>query len=321
MTGTDTDAHTTATRAATRRPVAAGALGSAAAAGAYAIWGAFPAFFGLLRDAGAVEVLAHRVLWTLVLMLVLGAATRRLGLLRGLSMRTWLLVAGASAAISINWGVYIYAVTSGHVVEAALGYYVNPLVSVLFGVVFFRERISVATAAALVIAAAAVAVITVGYGSPPYISLLLAGSFATYGVVKKVVPLDPRTSLTAEGIVGVPFASGYLVFLAATGTGTFTSEGPAHTALLVVAGVVTAVPLLLFGFAAQRVPLTTMGMLQYLTPTLQMLWGVLVAHEVMQTSRWIGFALIWVALVVFTTDTVLRLRRRRGAVEGVGPKT
>ncbi|MFD4368789.1 EamA family transporter RarD [Rhodococcus sp. NPDC058521] len=279
--------------------------------GAYAMWGAFPAFFGLLDPAGAVEILAHRVVWTLVIMLVVLAALGRLGSLRGLHLRTWVLVAGASAAISLNWGTYIYGVVSGRVVETALGYFINPLVSVVFGVVLFRERLRPAQIGALLLAAVAVVVITVDYGHPPFIALTLAFSFATYGLIKKVVPLDPRTSLTAEGIVAAPFALGYLLFLTVTGTATFLGHGTGHTVLMVSAGLVTAAPLLLFGAAAQRVPLSTMGMLQYLTPALQMAWGVAVLHEGMPASRWIGFVLIWAALVVFTADTLVRARRSR----------
>ncbi|WP_370654924.1 EamA family transporter RarD [Prescottella sp. R16] len=281
--------------------------------GAYLLWGAFPIFFGLLAPAGALEILAHRMVWTLVAMLIVLAVFGRLGTLRGLGGRMWLLVSAATVAVGINWGVYVYAVVSGHVVEAALGYFVNPLVSVLFGVIFFRERLRPAQIAALVVAAIAVVIITVDYGQPPVLALTLALSFSTYAVVKKVIPLDPRTSLTAEGIVAAPLAVGYLIVLAATGTGTFFGEGAGHSLLLVAAGPVTAVPLLLFGAAAQRIPLTMLGILQYLTPALQMVWGVAVMHEVMPPSRWVGFALIWVALVVFTTDALVRARRSRAA--------
>lgn len=279
--------------------------------GAYLIWGAFPIFFGLLAPAGSLEVLAHRMVWTVLLMLGVLAVLGRLGSLRGLGRRTWALVAAATVAIAINWGVYIYAVVSGHVVEAALGYFVNPLVSVLLGVVLFRERLRPAQIAALALAAIAVVIITVDYGRPPIVALTLALSFALYGVIKKVVPLDPRTSLTAEGVVAAPFAIGFLIVLAVTGAGTFFAHGAGHSLLLMAAGPVTAVPLLLFGVAAQRIPLTTLGILQYLTPALQMVWGVAVMHEVMPPSRWAGFVLIWIALVVFTTDALLRARRAR----------
>ncbi|MFE4502416.1 EamA family transporter RarD [Rhodococcus sp. NPDC056743] len=288
--------------------------GIAFGVGAFLVWGTFPAFFGLLDFADPLEVLAHRVVWTLVLMLIVLAVLGRLASLRGISGRTWLLVAAASAAIAVNWGMYIYAVVSGRVVEAALGYFINPLVTVLLGVLIFRERLRRAQIAALVLAATAVVVITVDYGKPPIVALVLAGSFATYGLIKKVVPLDPRTSLTAEGVVAAPFAVGYLLFLGLTGAGSFVSGGTGQSLLLLAAGPVTALPLLLFGVAAQRVKLSTMGMLQYLTPALQMMWGVAVMHEDMPASRWIGFALIWLALVIFTTDIIRANRRSQGSM-------
>lgn len=283
--------------------------GIAFGVGAFLLWGTFPAFFGLLDFADPFEVLAHRVVWTLVLMLIVLAVLGRLSSLRGISMRTWMLVTAASAAIAVNWGTYIYAVASGRVVEAAFGYFINPLVSVLLGVVIFQERLRRAQVVALVLAATAVVVITVDFGKPPILALVLAGSFATYGLIKKVVPLDPRTSLTAEGVVAAPFAVGYLVFLGVTGAGAFLAGGLSHNLLLLAAGPVTALPLLLFGVAAQRAKLSTMGMLQYLTPALQMLWGVVIMREDMPASRWIGFILIWVALVIFTTDVLLENRR------------
>ncbi|MGN7132997.1 EamA family transporter RarD [Rhodococcoides corynebacterioides] len=288
-------------------------VGTAAGVSAYGLWGLFPAYFGLLSFAGALEVLAHRIVWTLVLMTVVMAVLGRLGTLRGLSLRAWAVVASASAFIAINWGTYIYAVSSGRVVEAALGYFVNPLVSVLLGVVIFRERLARSQIAALVLAAIAVVVLTVDYGRPPIIALTLALSFACYGVMKKIVPLEPTTSLTAEGLVAAPVAVVFLVWLGVSGgVGAF-SEGPWHAALLLTAGPVTAVPLLLFGVAAQKIPLVTLGLLQYLTPGLQMAWGVLVLHEDMPASRWVGFALIWCALVVFTVGSIRRMRSHRVA--------
>lgn len=279
------------------------------------LWGLFPAYFGLLAGTGAAEVLAHRVAWTLVLMLLLLAWLGRFGQLRSIPPRTWPLVAAASGLIALNWGVYIYAVTTGRVVEAALGYFVNPLVSVLLGVVFFRERLRPLQAAAVAVAAVAVLVLTLDYGRPPVLALVLALSFAMYGVVKKVMPLDPRLSLTAEGAVALAPALAYIAFLTATGAGTFVTGGWGHTLLLVATGAVTALPLLLFGAAAQRVPLVTMGLLQYLTPSLQLLWGVAVAREAMPASRWAGFALIWVGLALFTSDTLSRARRARRSAQ------
>ncbi|SEL76421.1 chloramphenicol-sensitive protein RarD [Rhodococcus maanshanensis] len=289
-------------------------LGVAAAVGAHLMWGMFPIFFGLLAPAGAVEILAHRMLWTLLVMLMIGALLHRLSRLRTLTPKATVIVAGAALMISVNWGTYIYGVLSGRVVETALGYFVNPLVSVLLGMIVFRERVNRWQAAALALAAVAVLVLTLDYGRPPWIALVLALSFGAYALLKKVVPLDPVTSLTAEGVVTAPFAIGYLVFLSVTGTGTFVGKGAGHTVLLMAAGVVTAVPLLLFGAAAKRVPLVALGIIQYLTPSLQMLWGVAVLHEDMPGTRWAGFALIWLALLIFTTDAVRRVRRSRREV-------
>jgi len=272
--------------------------------GAYGSWGLFPAFFPLLKPAGAFEVLAHRIVWTLLFMAVLLVATRRLGDLRSLRGRTWGLLVGASALISINWGIYIYAVNNGHVVDAALGYFINPLVSVALGVVLFGERLGRAQLTALVIALAAVLVLAVTAGELPVISLVLAASFGCYGAVKKVVPVDPRISVGVESALAAPVALGYLAVLGLAGMSTFTGHGAGHVALLLLCGPITAVPLLLFAGAAQRLPLVTMGLLQYLTPALQMAWGVFVGHEPMPAGRWAGFILIWIALLVFTADAV-----------------
>ncbi|WP_280309379.1 EamA family transporter RarD [Nocardia abscessus] len=283
---------------------------------AYFLWGLFPAFFGLLAFASPGEVVAQRIVWTLVVVLAVLAVSGRLRELRGIGGWVWRLAAVASAAIALNWGVYVYGVISGHVVECALGYFINPLVTVAFGVVIFRERLTGAQWAALTLGATAVAVLTLDYGRPPVIALALACSFATYGLVKKVIPLDALRGIAAEGIVAVPFALAFAIGLAVTGHSEFTSS-PAHTALMAATGPVTLVPLLLFAVAAQRVALSTMGLLQYLTPALQMAWGVAVAHEPMPASRWAGFALIWAALAIFTTDALLRTRRARRASRDV----
>ncbi|MEZ0049815.1 chloramphenicol-sensitive protein RarD [Mycobacterium sp. MAA66] len=276
--------------------------------GAYGSWGLFPAFFPLLKPAGAFEVLAHRIVWTLLFMTVVLVLTRRLGDLRTLTARTWGLLVGASALISINWVIYIYAVNNGHVVDAALGYFINPLVSVALGVALFGERLGRAQLAALAIALGAVALLAVAAGSLPLIALGLAASFGLYGAVKKVVPADPRVSVGVEAALAGPFALGYLVMLTVAGQSTFTGHGGGHVALLLLCGPVTAIPLLMFAGAAQRLPLVTMGLLQYLTPGLQMAWGVFVGREPMPASRWAGFLLIWVALAIFTGDAVRRAR-------------
>ncbi|MEO6880273.1 MAG: EamA family transporter, partial [Mycobacteriaceae bacterium] len=186
-----------------------------------------------------------------------------------------------------------------------------PLISVLLAVVVLHERLRRLQIVALAIAAIAVLALTIDYGRPPWLSLVLAFSFGLYGLAKKTVRLDPRASLTAEAVVLAPFALGWLVWLHESGAATFTTLGAGHLLLLVACGPLTAVPLLLFGGAAQRVPLATLGLLQYLTPVLQFLWGVVVVHEAMPSSRWFGFVLVWLALVVFTTDA-LRTGRRAG---------
>lgn len=284
--------------------------GVAVGAGAYLVWGMFPAYFGVLDFAGPIEILAQRILWTLVVVLVLLFAAGRLREMRTIDGRTWRLAAVAAAAIALNWGTYVYGVTSGHVVECALGYFINPLVTVLFGVLLFRERLVWPQWVALALGVSAVVVLTVDYGKPPVIALVLACSFATYGLVKKVIRLDPMRSVAAEGVVSAPFALAVIVVLGLRGTAEF-GHGAGHTALLLSSGPVTLLPLLLFAFAASRTALSTMGMLQYLTPALQLAWGVLVGHEPMPTSRWIGFGLIWAALAIFTADALRRSRRAR----------
>ena len=272
------------------------------------MWGVFPAFFPLLKPASALEVLAHRIVWTCLLMVVVIAAARRMRDIRLISGRVWLLLVCASALISINWGIYIYAVNNGHVVDAALGYFINPLVTVALGLLIFRERLNRAQFAALAIAVIAVVVLTVEVGAPPYIGLGLALSFGLYGAVKKVVPTDPRVSVGIEAAVATPLALAYIVVLERGGPGTFTDFGAGHVALLILSGIVTALPLLLFAAAAQRLPLVTMGLMFYLTPAMQLTWGVLVGHEPMPPARWLGFALIWLALLVFSVDALWRAR-------------
>ena len=274
--------------------------------GAFAWWGLCPGYFPLLLPAGSVEVLAHRIVWSAVCLALVLLVARRFGDLRRLSGRTWLMLAAASALIAVNWGTYIYAATHGHVVDAALGYFINPLVTVALGVVVFRERIGRLQTVALGIAVVAVVVLTAGVGAPPYIAGVLAVSFALYGLVKKVVVADPRVSVAVETFLALPFAGGYLIALEALGKGHFVGEGGAHTVLLMLAGPITAVPLLLFAAAAQRLPMVTIGLLFYLNPGLQMAWGVIMGHEPMPLARWLGFALIWAALAVMTIDAVRR---------------
>lgn len=276
--------------------------------GAHVAWGLFPAFWPLLDPAAPVEVLAHRVLWTLVLMAGVLALRRGWSDLRTLSVRGWVIVTAAALCIATNWGAFIYGVSVDQVVEVALGYYMAPLFSVLLGVLVLRERPRVAQWVALGIATVAVVIIAIATGSPPWLGLVLASSFGVYGLLKKTVPLPAAASLTAEGVVLAVPALVLIVVLQVTGSGTLASAGPWHVVLLVVSGPVTAVPLLLYGAAARRIPLTTLGTLMYLTPTLQFLWGWLVIGEAMPTGRWIGFGLVWLALAIFTVDLVRSAR-------------
>jgi chloramphenicol-sensitive protein RarD len=278
-------------------------------AGAYIWWGLCPGFFLLLLPATAPEILAHRFVWSAVFLLVLLAVVHRLGDLRRLSARTWLQLLAASAFIALNWGTYIWAVTHGHVVDAALGYFVNPLVTVALGVVVFRERLNRWQLLALVLAVAAVVILTAEVGDVPYVALILAFTFSFYGLIKKVVVADPRVSVTVETLWALPAAVGFIVWLQVSQQAHFVNYGTGHAALLMLAGPVTAIPLLLFATSAQRLPLVTLGLLFYLNPALQMAWGVFIGHEPMPLGRWLGFALIWLALAVFTTDALWRARR------------
>ncbi len=284
-------------------------------AGAYVWWGLCPGFFLLLLPATAPEILAHRFVWSAVFLLVILAAARKLGDLRRLSARTWLQLLAASAFIAINWGTYIWAVTHGHVVDAALGYFINPLVTVALGVVIFRERLNRWQLVALALAVVAVAILTAEVGEVPYIALVLAVSFGLYGLIKKVVDADPRVSVAVETLWALPVSVGFLIWLEVVHQAHFVNHGPGHTALLLLAGPVTAIPLLLFAAAAQRLPLVTLGLLFYLNPGLQMAWGVFVGHEPMPVGRWLGFALIWLALLVFTGDALRRARVDRAALQ------
>lgn len=281
--------------------------------GAYGLWGIFPFFFDALAPAGSVEILAHRVVWTVLLLTMLLVALRRLGDLREINRRTWVLLTFASGLISTNWLIYIYSVNSGHVVDAALGYFITPLVGVALGVVLFGERLNGVQRVALLLALAAVLLLSVGVGGPALIAIGLALSFGLYGAVRKVVPTDPRVSVAVETAIAAPFAATYLVVLHLSGQAEFTHHGPVHTTLMLLCGPVTAAPLLLFAAAAQRLPLVTLGLLQYLTPSMQLTWGVLVGREPMSTTRWAGFGLIWVALAVFSSDALRRARAERVA--------
>ncbi|MFJ2738938.1 EamA family transporter RarD [Streptomyces sp. NPDC087440] len=283
--------------------------------GAYGLWGVVPLFWPLLKPAGAIEILAHRMVWSLAVVAVALLVVRRWAWVRELlrQPKKLRLITVAAAVITVNWGLYIWSVNSGHVVEASLGYFINPLVTIAMGVLLLGERMRPLQWTAVGVGAAAVLVLAVGYGQPPWISLALAFSFATYGLVKKKVNLGGLESLAAETAVLFLPALGYLLFLGTSGTLAFGAHGAGHASLLAATGLVTAVPLVFFGAAAVRVPLSTLGLLQYLAPVFQFLLGVVYFHEEMPVERWAGFALVWLALTLLTWDAVRTARGARAA--------
>ncbi|HSK54168.1 MAG TPA: EamA family transporter RarD [Jiangellales bacterium] len=277
---------------------------------AYGLWGLFPLYWPLLEPAGAVEILAHRIVWSLVVVVALLALGGRVAALRRLGRRAYVLLSLAAVVITVNWGTYIWGVNNEHVVETSLGYFVNPLVTVLMGVVVLHERLRPAQWGAVALATVAVVVLTLDYGRPPWIALALAFSFATYGLLKKKAGVGAAESLAVEtGVLVLP-AAAFLVWLGSRGAGTFGTEGLGHAVLLAGAGLVTAVPLLFFSAAATRVPLTTLGLLQYLAPTFQFAIGVFLYGEPLPPVRLVGFVLVWAALAVFTVEALEHRRRQ-----------
>jgi chloramphenicol-sensitive protein RarD len=288
---------------------------------AYGIWGALPLFWPLLEPAGAMEILAHRMVWSLAVVALVLLALRRWAWVAELlrQPRKLGMVVVAAAAVSVNWGLYIWAVNSGHVVEASLGYFINPLVTIALGVLVLHERLRPVQWAAVGIGALAVAVLTVGYGRLPWIALTLAFSFGLYGLVKKKLAMGGLESLAAETSVQFLPALGFLLVLGGRGHATFGQHGAGHALLLASCGLVTAIPLTCFGMAATRLPLTTMGLMQYLAPVLQFLIGLLYFHEDMPAERWAGFALVWAALALLVWDALRTARRAAVARAEAGP--
>lgn len=286
--------------------------GTLAGVAAYSLWGVFPLVFHQLRSVGAGEILMHRIVWSFAVVAVLLLVRRDRAWWADVRSRPGAAprLAAAAVLIATNWLVYIWAVNHGHVIEAALGYYVNPLITVALGVAVLGERLRRAQAVALGFGAAAVGVLTVAYGRMPWVALVLACSFAGYGFLKKAVPVGAVTSLAVETLFLLPAAATGLVVLEVTGGAGFLHGSGWRDLLLVSLGVVTAVPLLLFGVAARRIPLTLLGLLQYLTPTLQLLCGVLVLDEGLPAPRLAGFVLVWAALAVLAADAVGTARRR-----------
>jgi len=280
------------------------------AVGAYALWGVLPVYWKAVQSVPAPEILAHRILWSFAFLAGL-VAWRRAGssLRAALSPRTLRIYGLAAALLSVNWLTYIWAVNAGRIVETSLGYFINPLVSVALAVVFLRERLRRLQGLCVALAATGVAYLTWQHGALPWVALLLAGSFALYGLLKKTAPLPALQGLTLEtALLWLP-ALAFLLWSEAHGQAAFGHTGSRVTLLLVFTGVVTALPLLLFAAAARKVSLTTLGLLQYLAPSCQLLIGVLVYGEPFGRTRVLGFGLIWAALALYSAEGLWRARR------------
>jgi chloramphenicol-sensitive protein RarD len=280
--------------------------------GAYLAWGVFPIYWKWLQSVAAIQLISHRIIWSFIFLAGIIFATRQWRAFRSavLSRRVLLIYLASAILLSINWLTYVWAVNAGFIVETSLGYFINPLLSVLLGVIFLHERLRLWQWALIGLAAIGVVYVALSYGHFPWIALTLAFSFGTYGLIKKTAPLGSLHGLTLEtGLLFLP-AVGFLVFMEANGQGAFLHSGPTKDLLMVGAGVVTSVPLLLFAAAAQRIPLSTMGVLQYVTPTMQFLLGILLYREPFNQSHLIGFCIVWLALILYWGEGFLASRRR-----------
>jgi chloramphenicol-sensitive protein RarD len=287
--------------------------GIAAAVVAYALWGILPVYWKALQTVPAFEILCHRTIWSLVFVLLILTARRQWGWLqRARQDRRLLLTFGSSATLlGLNWFTYIWAVNAGHIVDSSLGYFINPLISVLLGVFFLRERLRLWQGIAIGIATAGVLLLTLGYGAFPWIALTLALTFGFYGLLRKTAPLGSLEGLSLEtALLSIPTLA-YLAYLEWMGTSSFGHAGTMTSLLLALSGLVTAFPLLMFAYAARQVTLATVGILQYIAPTLQFLLGVFVYEEPFTRTRLVGFAAIWIALLIYSVEGVVRERRQR----------
>jgi len=301
------------------KPAVSSRTGLAAAVAAFFLWGLFPLYWKRLAGVPALEVVAHRMAWGLVAVAAWVTVRGRWADARAVASRprTVLRLAGSGALISLNWLLYIWAVIHDHVVDASLGYFVNPLVNVVLGVLVLRERLDRAQGIAVALAAVGVAVLTIAHGRLPWIALALAVSFGLYGLARKTVSADAVIGLLWETALMTPVAVGYLVLLARQGTGAFGASAPATSALLALGGPVTAVPLVLFALGARALPLSTLGFVQYLSPSLQFLLAVVVFREPFTAVHAVTFAFIWAALGVLTWDLRRRLRYETGGKRGL----
>jgi len=282
------------------------------ALGAYVFWGLFPIYWKLLADIPAVQLLGHRIAWSFFLLIIIVLIARQGKVFwKALNPRVVLIYSAAAVLIALNWLTYVWAVGAGYIVETSLGYFINPLLSVFLGVIFLRERLRPLQWLPIGLAATGVLYLTFAYGSLPWVALTLAVTFGLYGLVKKIAPLGALHGLTLEtGILFLP-AVIFLMYSESSGTGAFLHSPTYQNMMLVGAGLVTVVPLILFASAAQRIPLSLMGILQYINPTMQFLLGVLVYKEPFDHHRLIGFGVVWVALILFGLEGTLTRNRTR----------
>ncbi|MEK5333078.1 MULTISPECIES: EamA family transporter RarD [unclassified Lysinibacillus] len=282
---------------------------------AYAIWGAFPLYWKLLEHVPSMEILLGRVIWsfvfTVLAVIIFGMRKDLLADLKYLwtHQKIFWQLACASFVISMNWYLYIWAVTHEHLIETSLGYYINPLLSVIFGVVFFKETLSRAQWVATAIAFIAVIILTVNYGTVPWVAILIALTFAIYGVLKKKITLDATRGLAIETMFILPFALGYYVYLFSTSQASFLHVNTQTDVLMIVSGIVTAVPLVLFAKGAQNIPLYLLGFIQYVAPTIVLILGVVLYKEPFSQVELLAFSIIWVALILFSGSKIIEIRK------------
>lgn len=288
---------------------------------AYSLWGLFPIYWRWLESVPAIQILAHRIVWSLVFVVGILLVQKDLAWMKSTvrDRRTLGIYTLAAILLSINWFTYIWAVNAGFVVEASLGYFINPLVNFMLGVIFFKEKLRAGQVAAVILAVLGVVYLTINYGSLPWISLVLAFSFGMYGLIKKSASLESIHGFSLETAVLFLPALAFLLYQGAAGTGAFLQQGTVTTLLLILAGPVTSIPLILFGFAARNIPLSMLGFIQYITPTLQLLLGVYVYNEPFPTSRLVGFSIIWLALLLYTVEGVYSNRRLKAKPSLVEP--
>jgi len=296
-------------------------LGFAAALGCYLIWGSLPLYIRAMNHIGAFELLAHRIIWsvpTAVILIALAANWRDVkAALTGSNLK-WLAL--SSILIAANWAIYIWSVNAGRAMEASLGYYINPLVNVLFGMLIFSEKLRAAQWLAVVVATVGVAIMAFAFGHVPWVALALCSTFAVYGVIRKQVVIDSRAGFLVEVLLLVPLAAGWLAWFATTQVpGRWMGDGGWDVALLMAAGPITAVPLILFALAAKRLKLSTIGMMQYIGPTLQFLIAVFVFKEAFSLTHGIAFGFIWTALVIFTADSLMGDAKARRLARAARP--